>query len=320
MKSKIPPDNRYPMPTIKTIEDLLGKARAAQLAAEQSSMTPTPTGVAPSGRLRRPLRGILFDVYGTLLISRAGDISLARQTLPASGQFRTLLSRYDITEDPEQILTRYVAAVTQDHAAARRAGVDWPEIHVETIWAKVIGTVSRMTAMRFALEFELLANPVCLMPHLTAMLSACRHAGLMLGIISNAQFYTPLLLRWLTGTSLQGLGFSPELLFYSYAMGRAKPSEILYAAAVRALAQRHIPPSAVLYVGNDVAKDILPAATAGFQTALFAGDARSLRLDGRDPASLPAPADLVVTDLRGLSEKVQAATGNNAQAKKGFSR
>ena len=38
----------------------------------------------------------------------------------------------------------------------------------------------------------------------------------------------------------------------------------------------------VLYVGNDILNDILkniwPAATVGWETALFAGDKRSLRL------------------------------------------
>ncbi len=48
-------------------------------------------------------------------------------------------------------------------------------------------------------------------------------------------------------------------------------------------------------VGNDALRDLAPARRAGFQTALFAGDARSLR--GAEQAG---QASAVVTDLRQL--------------------
>ena len=60
--------------------------------------------------------------------------------------------------------------------------------------------------------------------------------------------------------------------------------------------------SSVLYLGNDMLNDILPADRAGFQTALFAGDARSLRLRKDDPRCQGLAADLVITDLMQLVE------------------
>ena len=59
----------------------------------------------------------------------------------------------------------------------------------------------------------------------------------------------------------------------------------LYEIAVERLASRGIPPCEALYVGNDMLNDIMPAARLGFRTALFAGDARSLRLREGDPRS-----------------------------------
>ena len=54
---------------------------------------------------------------------------------------------------------------------------------------------------------------------------------------------------------------------------------------------------AVLYVGNDMLNDIYPAAKAGFKTALFAGDSRSLRLRKDKPKCKYLSADIVITDL-----------------------
>ena len=65
-----------------------------------------------------------------------------------------------------------------------------------------------------------------------------------------------------------------------------------------------VSPHAVLYVGNDMLNDMLPAAAAGFQTALFAGDARSLRLRETDPRCIDVSPDIVLTDLSQLIEHI----------------
>jgi len=44
------------------------------------------------------------------------------------------------------------------------------------------------------------------------------------------------------------------------------------------LGSRGIEPARVIYVGNDVLNDMLPARTAGFKAVLFAGDRESLTL------------------------------------------
>jgi putative hydrolase of the HAD superfamily len=62
-----------------------------------------------------------------------------------------------------------------------------------------------------------------------------------------------------------------------------------------------VEPSAVLYVGNDMLKDIHPARSVGFRTALFAGDRRSLRLRQEDSRCRKLSPDLIVTDLGQLA-------------------
>jgi putative hydrolase of the HAD superfamily len=63
----------------------------------------------------------------------------------------------------------------------------------------------------------------------------------------------------------------------------------------RVARRRNIAPAEALYLGNDARKDIHPAASLGFRTALFAGDARSLRLRESEPGLLPP--DAILTEL-----------------------
>ena len=64
----------------------------------------------------------------------------------------------------------------------------------------------------------------------------------------------------------------------------------------------------VLYVGNDLLNDIYPAKMAGFKTALFAGDARSLRLRENDSKCKDLSADIVITDLIQILDHIQSVS------------
>ena len=279
------------------------------LTAKLRPMEPISTDIMQAGSLKGPLRSILFDVYGTLFISAAGDINVARKAAFASKEFRALLHRFDITTPPEKVLESYFSGIRKEHQKAKQQGVDYPEVQIDRIWADVLGSKDISWAKRFSLEFELMANPVYPMPHLETLLAHCRNASLAMGIISNAQFYTPLLFQWFMKEEPAALGFEKDLLIYSYQLGCAKPSPALFNLAAARLEKRRISPEFVLYVGNDLGKDIIPAKRAGFQTALFAGDARSLRLGGRGYQSNDIEADLVITDLRQLLPQTQNIVG-----------
>jgi putative hydrolase of the HAD superfamily len=98
----------------------------------------------------------------------------------------------------------------------------------------------------------------------------------------------------------------PELTFYSYRFEVAKPSLALFRLAVEKLRLKGVSPSAALYIGNDMLNDIYPAKTIGFQTALFAGDKRSLRLRTDDPRCKNLNADIIITDLIQLIPYIQS--------------
>ena len=214
------------------------------------------------------LRAVLFDVYGTLLRSTAGE------THP----------------DPAMR-----ALIEQAHA---RSPHPFPEVDIREIHAAMHPELSPADIERLAMKHEQTVNPVSAMPGAADTLRELWSRGLSLGLVSNAQFYTVPVLEACLGQSLANLGIDPGLCVFSYLERRAKPDVYLFEVARDRSLERGISPEEVLYVGNDVRNDIDPAKAAGFRTALFAGDETSLRLRGRSIEE--SGADLVITDLRQL--------------------
>jgi putative hydrolase of the HAD superfamily len=287
-------------------------------------LEPEAAGLQPRGAPRRGVRALLLDVYGTLLISGSGDIGTSAPAACSDGRLGSLLSRYGIRRAPGEVREAFAGSVREMHEREKRRGVRFPEVRVERIWRDVLG-LDAPAARVFAVEYEVIVNPVWPMPGLDVLVgrirllggggpagrgpaserAACgRHAAgrLVAGIISNAQFFTPLHLCCFLGAPPEEAGFSADLLFYSYRMGHAKPSPLLYRAAADALAGEGIAAENVLCVGNDMLNDVAPAAGAGFQTAFFAGDRRSLRLREDDPRCRGIEPDIVVTDLHRLAD------------------
>jgi putative hydrolase of the HAD superfamily len=263
-------------------------------------LTPLPTSFAPEGALKEKIKCLLFDIYGTLFISESGDISLAVKKSPEIEEINQLLTKYTIRKSPQTLLKEFYCAIKTRHKELRNRGVDFPEVNIDRIWMNVLQKDDTDIVRQFAVEFELIVNSVYPMPNLEKMLSACRHRSILMGIISNAQFYTPYLFKWFLDSDLKELGFDPDLIFYSYRFEVAKPSPVLFRIAAEKLKAKGIPPSGALYLGNDMLNDIYPAKNTGFQTALFAGDKRSLRLRSDDSRCKDLSADLVITDLSQL--------------------
>jgi putative hydrolase of the HAD superfamily len=213
-------------------------------------------------------RAVLFDIYGTLLRSNAGELH------------------------PDPALR---GLITRSHAASPHP---WPEIDIREIHATLHPQLAPHEIEDLALAHERRANPVTPMPGAADTLRQLAAKGIPLGLVSNAQFYTVPILEEALGADLAELGIDPALRAFSYLERRAKPDTHLFELLREPLARRGIPAAAVLCVGNDVRNDIDPARATGFRAALFAGDPTSLRLRGR---SLDASAaDLVIRDLREL--------------------
>lgn len=268
-------------------------------------LSPISPKLSPSGRLNQPIACVLFDVYGTLFISDSGDIGAAKTKKQKRHKIKQLLEKYNLKTSSENLLQVLYGKIEKKHDELRKQGIDFPEVEIDNIWMDILQTNDRQSIQQFAIEFELIVNPVYPMPHLRELLCALKQQHMLMGIISNAQFFTPYLFVWFLGCDLKHLGFHPNLIFLSYQLKHAKPSSLLFDLAVEQLKLLGIQTSFVLYLGNDMLNDIYPATKAGFKTALFAGDERSLRLREDDPRCENISADLVITDLSQLLDHLK---------------
>lgn len=260
-------------------------------------LEPVETGLTPSGTPRFPINALLFDIYGTLFISASGDIGLSADSPQIRKALSFLTAEYELAIPAQTLLDAYRCTIDKEHRRLKSLGNDYPEVQIDQIWQHILGIKDIHQARKFALSFELIVNPVFPMPHLIEMLHQITKTDIKTGIISNAQFYTPMLFRYFCGNKPENIGFDPHLLFYSCKMAHAKPSPLMFEAAEKQLSSYGIHPRNTLFIGNDMLNDIRPAHAHNFQTALFAGDKRSLRLRLDDSTCRGMQPDLVITDL-----------------------
>jgi putative hydrolase of the HAD superfamily len=297
------------------MHELKRQALRARIRALSVPLQPRRTALEALVDPLPGIRAILFDVYGTLVISASGDIGLAGEQDEAAA-LRAAWTEAGIEAPPGTGPRSLGDAIRRAHVRRREAGVEFPEVDIRAIWCELLGSphagapfTGRAGASgpapdpaaveRLAVEYECRVNPVWPMPGLGQLLAGIRERGLVLGIVSNAQFYTPLMLEAFLGRGLHELGFDPACCAFSYRLLEAKPSTRIYREALAGLRREHgIAPEAVLYVGNDIRNDIWPASRVGCRTALFAGDERSLRLRRADPRCAGVQPERVVTDLR----------------------
>jgi putative hydrolase of the HAD superfamily len=246
---------------------------------------------------------VIFDIYGTLFVSAAGEIGAAVDstgTKAPPDRLKSLAGEQGCS--PAELRDYFRAAVLERHEALRGERA-YPELQVEELWAQFLARRGEDPggARELALRYELAVNPAYPMPAAAETLALLRSRGIILGLISNAQFFTPLLFEAFFGAPPEKLSFDRELLAYSYKLGEAKPSPALFVPAKRRLEALGLKPENALYIGNDMLNDIFAAAQAGFKTALFAGDRRSLRLREGDPRIGAVMPDRVVRSLGDLA-------------------
>jgi len=274
-------------------------------------LAPLPTGVEPKLNKLGPVKAVLFDVYGTLFVSGSGDVGTAAATDTAEALTQALAAsgfEGDLEQAGQLGKERLKTEILAWHKAGREAGIDFPEVEISAIWKKVIDSLFHADASpdqihRLAVEYECRVNPVFPMPASLETIHRIRDGGRVLGIVSNAQFYTPLLFSAFFGQTVEECGFGPECCIWSFEELKAKPSEALFPKVGKFLREKHnIELDETVYVGNDMLNDIYCAKQAGCKTVLFAGDQRSLRLRENDERCLAIQPDAVITSLLQLLE------------------
>ena len=291
---------------------------AETIRAASTPLAAQPTGEAPRLQPLPGIRSVVFDLYGTLFISAAGDISLADDGARDDLLRKAIEQGTDETmigDGDHDLSGAYFRMIQAHQAVQREAGITYPEVEIREVWRDLLeelvsgkqlpsGTsTGPETCEAIAVAYECAANPVWPMPHLEPTLAALADRGLPLGIVSNAQFYTlHLFPAFLEGRERHEVGFDPGLEVFSFQEREGKPSRRLYDLLAEKLKESGLSPSEVLYVGNDLRNDTWPAQVVGFRTALFAGDQRSLRWREDDPRVAGVVPDLVLTDLAQIPE------------------
>ena len=180
--------------------------RLADIIKRSSSpLIPESTGAEPLLPNLPDIRAIVFDVYGTLFISESGDISLAEES-DREDLMRQAFSLCGIgpARDDIRLVDRFHQTIHGFQDNRREQGIAWPEVEIREVWQALLDRLiaenvidgaspSPSRLEELAVTYECLSNRIWPMPGLRETLSAIRERGLLLGIVSNAQFYTPLL-------------------------------------------------------------------------------------------------------------------------------
>ena len=277
-----------------------------ELRNKFQKMRPEPTGIKPSlSNSRNAIKAVLLDIYGTLLISEAGDIGLVSDKNNDDSSVTIFADGREVMFPYSRIRQVLIKLIQTEHTAIKTEDttIEYPEVDIIRIWDSLYATFEIPSydirdLVRTALHYEIQTNKIWLMPETRQLLDSLQKKSIPTGIVSNAQFYTPAFLEHLLGRSLKDAGIDESLSSWSYRLGRGKPDLFMFEKSLTALQNEHnIYPENVLYIGNDMLNDIYTASEMGLQTALFAGDTRSLRLREQAPQTAGIKPDYIITGL-----------------------
>jgi putative hydrolase of the HAD superfamily len=251
--------------------------------------------------IHKTIKAVLWDVYGTLAGFTVGDLENSLEnydslTLAAS----QTIDEFQLAEalqllfpqlPPETALQEfYLQLINESHIRSQNMGIEYPEVLIEMIWERILDDCHQQgyippyeeplshTAFRCAYFFDSALQQTYLYPGVGQCLKDLKNSGIIQGIISNAQFYTPFHLRRLLRHELKCSHlelddyFTDSLVLFSYELGFSKPNPRAFQHAIKILEREGIEPNEILYIGNDMLNDIWAASQEGLQTAFFAGD------------------------------------------------
>ncbi|MDA3892654.1 MAG: HAD family hydrolase [Salinivirgaceae bacterium] len=288
-----------------------------------SELSPIATNVASSIQNNAGIEAIVFDIYGTLIISASGDLDkstvkighLTQALIEGGYTWKTVANESKYGND---LLGLFHSAVNNQHKQLKKHGHPFPEVDIIKVWGKVLKEAvennwlipSDNTCIKtLTVVFEILSNPVWPMPNMLEVISALNEKNVPIGIVSNAQFYTPIIMNSFMSNILSEQEhiekFDHDISVFSYKLLRSKPDTYLYKQLAEKLDKKYnLKPEQVLFVGNDMLKDVWTARLVGFKTALFAGDQRSLRLRSDDKRCEGLTPDIIINNLSELLELI----------------
>jgi FMN phosphatase YigB (HAD superfamily) len=276
------------------------------------------------------VRAVTWSLYGTLLAVTGGELYFEHpQRFVMDVALDKTIQEFKMwgamTRKPGQPAD-YLRQVYLDLLAGQRtapAGSEkHPEIGADRLWE---GFIKRLLQKDYKFDagfygsLNEFSRKVAYFFHASLQGSDCyagaaaalrqvRAAGLVQGVLADAQFFTLVqlqrgLCRQDPTATVEDL-FDPDVRALSHEVRGRKPSERLFRHALGALAQRGVAPDQVLHVGSRVAHDVVPARRLGMKTALFAGDKASLQATPQQLREAGSRPDVLLTELTQIADVV----------------
>lgn len=293
---------------------------------QSKPLHPHPSGYDFEWREVPECEAIMLDVYGTLVCSGVGDISLSEDSNEDRDFYRTLgraLEDAEVWTESAQAARfspslTYREIILGDHRASRVLGISHPEVNILHVWerlmtewkgnapsGKSLPDLELADIIRLAVHYECIVNPVWLYDGVAEFLKNVKATGKPMGIISNSQFYTPLMLQCFLGMTLAEAGIDDTISSWSYREKVGKPNRKLFEAAAERLQNRYqLAPEKVLFIGNDLLKDVYGSRQLGFITGLYTGDDRSLKLHENESLCKGLHPDWIFDDWIHASDSI----------------
>ena len=268
-----------------------------------------------------PIKALIFDIYGTLMISASGDIdqadynpSMIRKAFVSSGI--ELIN--DSNETIDLIHSTFNTTIKKHKEEAKSIERPYPEVDILEVWQETLTYFEKKSVIKCPEEvdlklltfvFELQTNKVWPMPNMEKVIKILGEKEIQLGIISNAQFYTPVIMNYFLHQECKDgriiAPFQNEITVYSFEELRLKPDVKLFNIILKELEKKGITAAETAFVGNDMLKDMWAASQSGVKTIFFAGDQRAYRLHENDERCKSLIPDFTITNLSQLLEIIE---------------
>ena len=283
-----------------------------------------PPKATPAIKPLKGIRAVTWDVYGTLLRISDGELlhvhpqRLRMQVAleKTVEEFKMWSSMYRTPEAPwEYMFRQYDKELERRRLAGTGRAGDLPEINSAEVWRKLLGQLEQKEYQydaSFYGDMDELAEKVAWFfhtslqgteaaPEALAALKAVHASGRVQSLLADAQPFT--LVQLLRALRSQGELPPPgdllasEAAALSFREGVRKPSPTLFKTCLQRLGRQGIEPGEVLHISSRVRDDLAVARKLGMRTALYAGDALSLRATREELRNQETRPDRLLTTL-----------------------
>lgn len=287
--------------------------------------TPVPVKAKPHVSPLPQVKLVAWNIYGTLLsISTGGLVFEHPQKIIMDVALDKTVQEFkmwgSMSRKPGQP-SEYMGELYKrslDKLRLAPAVDKFPELLAEKVWDDIVKKLQQKEykydaaqyggvgdlVKKIALFFHQSLQGVKAYDGAGEALGHIQSCGLKQGFLADAQCFTLAQLNLALGEQRAGVDdfFDRGLRALSHDVGGKKPSERLFKQLLDAAKRMGLEPMQVLHIGSRIIEDIAPAKKLGMRTALFAGDKESLQATPdqlKDAATRP---DLLLTDLRQLTE------------------